>query len=270
MEIIYRGAVKVQVYIGADDIETHSEEAMKYLERNFRSILNGHENPFEKFGYVELLPRRVADAIAALLERQWFNRVWVLQEVQSAKYAEIICGRYKIPWLALRIVAPSFYNTASSAKFPPILDIAEGGLRSKDLLTLLRETRSLHATDPRDKVYAMLTLAYNVTHSTHDPEVEEPYVLHQIYSYQLLEWLLFLVQLNMISSDDILPVNIMVENVRKVLRLEEQRRRQVKTGKKSLRLTLIHLSNNSQTLKKPFTMILSQIIHQTSTQFIPN
>jgi hypothetical protein len=234
MELIYRGATKVQIYIGAEDTKENSVVAMNYLQRYFRSILNGGENLFENFSYNDLLPRRTVDAIGALLRRDWFHRVWVLQEVQSAKYAEIICGKYKIPWLALRIVAPSFYNASSSAELPPVLDIAEGGSRSKDLLTLLRDTRLLRATDPRDKVYAMLTLAYNVNHWTAEPALEELSVICQMHGYQLLDWLQSLVRFDLIGSDDILPVNVMAENVWKILKLEDQRRKIVKTGEETL------------------------------------
>jgi hypothetical protein len=231
MEIVYRGATKVQVYTGTDDTEEHSVKAMIYLERNFRSILKGDKNLFENFAYADVLPRQTADAIAALLRRDWFYRVWVLQEVQSAKYAEIICGKYKVPWLALRcLVAPSFYNATFPTELPLILDIAEGGSRSKDLLTWLRNTRSLRATDPRDKVYAMLTLAYNVNHRTAEPPPEELFVICQMHAYQLLDWLLSLVKLNLISSDDILPVNIMAENISRILKVDYQRRKMVKTG----------------------------------------
>jgi hypothetical protein len=234
MEIIYRGATKVQIYIGAEDTKDNSVEAMIYLERNFRSILNGDENLFENFAYVDVLPRRTVDAITALLRRDWFYRVWVLQEVQSANYAEIICGKYKIPWLALRIVAPSFYNAISLAELPPVLDIAEGGFRSRDLLTLLRNTRSLRATDPRDRVYAMLTLAYNVNHRTAEPPLEEPFVICQMHSYQLLDWLLSLAKLKLITSDDILPVNVMAENVWRILQVDDQRIKIVKTGEDNI------------------------------------
>lgn len=140
--------------------------------------------------------------------------MWILQEVQSANFAEIICGKYKIPWLALRIVAPSFYNAISSAGLPPILDIAEGGLRSKDLLSLLRNTRSLDATDPRDKVYAMLMLASDVDHSTAEPELEEPFVIYQMYAIQLADCFLFLVNDNLINPDEILSVKVMLEMYR--------------------------------------------------------
>jgi hypothetical protein len=78
MEKVYRGATKIQVYIGADDTKDNSVEAMIYLERNFRSILKGDKNFFENFSYVDVLPRRTVDAIAALLRRDWFYRVWVL------------------------------------------------------------------------------------------------------------------------------------------------------------------------------------------------
>jgi hypothetical protein len=235
MEIIYRGATKVQIYIGADDTKDNSvEEAMIYLERNFRSILKGDKNLFENFAYVDVLPRRTVNAVTALLQRDWFYRVWVLQEVQSAKYAEVICGKYKVPWLALRIVAPSFYNVTSSAELPIILDIAEGGLRSKDLLTLLRNTRSLRATDPRDKVYAMLTLAYNVNHRTAESALEEPFVIGQMHGYQLLDWLWSLVKLNLISSDDILPVDVMAENLWRILKADVQRIKMAKTGEDNI------------------------------------
>lgn len=41
--------------------------------------------------------------LALLLQRNWWSRVWILQEVALAPQAEILCGDYSLPWHEIRL-----------------------------------------------------------------------------------------------------------------------------------------------------------------------
>lgn len=110
---------------------------------------------------VELL----AEGVQSLLCRDWFNRVWIIQEVANAEIAEVVCGSKSVS-------ASVFTLTLSLLKITPhphcqsILDIMPGALRNsswwanqRDLYTLLVKFRESKATDPRDSIYALLGIS---------------------------------------------------------------------------------------------------------------
>ncbi|KAK2028746.1 heterokaryon incompatibility protein, partial [Colletotrichum zoysiae] len=82
-------------------------------------------------------------ALQTLLKRRYFSRAWVLQEVALARKATLICGKFSMPWSAL----------------PSVLQFRAPAYRdSSDLLQLLDLARHSHATDPRDKLFAVFGL----------------------------------------------------------------------------------------------------------------
>jgi hypothetical protein len=123
------------------------------------------------------------DAFVGLFKRPWFHRIWVFQEVVMASDAVVLCGELSLPWDALhagcKIVESSqiYRNNPRRWSCLPALNMAtirKSIINAKkgsnpDLWNavmaelifekLLRQTRSAQATDPRDKVYALLSLA---------------------------------------------------------------------------------------------------------------
>ncbi|KAK0707764.1 heterokaryon incompatibility protein-domain-containing protein [Lasiosphaeris hirsuta] len=95
-------------------------------------------------------------AVTTLLGRPYFWRVWILQEIALARKATLVC----VP-LALSFVAPEF---RSIEELPRLLDISS----------------FCEATDPRDKVYALLGLATGTEGygflPDYDIDLEEVYV----------------------------------------------------------------------------------------------
>ncbi|KAF3070244.1 hypothetical protein CFAM422_006775 [Trichoderma lentiforme] len=114
-------------------------------------------------------------AFFRLLSRPWFSRCWVLQEACLAEEASIQCGKKSIGWfefcagwtiaiimgtkglegrpdrifrsgLILMILVQSKMSNADSTQ------------QGVELLWLLRKVLPLAATDPRDKVYSILSL----------------------------------------------------------------------------------------------------------------
>ncbi|KAI0538667.1 HET-domain-containing protein [Xylaria digitata] len=109
---------------------------------------------------------RFHTALTRLLSRQYFSRVWVLQEVALARTATVICGNERIPWAQLCKAQLEMAPRSSTFMSTPILKMKETELYTTPgrLLDLLDISRRCKAKDPRDKVYALLGLI--VDHSS--------------------------------------------------------------------------------------------------------
>ena len=122
-----------------------------------------------------------------LCERPWFRRVWVYQEIAMAHRATVICGIHAIDWDILYTACNTIHalNIHTGQRGTPrdastiVAHILSMGHRREAILrlrgrqetelqgpatiypnfeALLCEFRSLEATDPRDKVYALLAV----------------------------------------------------------------------------------------------------------------
>lgn len=124
------------------------------------------------------LPRRSShtwSAFNALLRSQYFTRVWTLQEVLSSREAVVVWGTTELPWPSLRVayrwamLNHCFIEDPHEISDSPKLEKVQfieleldwfRGLRSGRLADLVKTTREgLQATDPRDQIYAFISLA---------------------------------------------------------------------------------------------------------------
>lgn len=112
-------------------------------------------------------------SLMKLLERPWFRRLWVLQEVAHARRVTLISGRSTVDWKLLAclirdlhhsgLILDSFTEKAQigvlavvemeNARQPTISEIR------RSLLSVLLATHSGECSDIRDKIYAVLNLA---------------------------------------------------------------------------------------------------------------
>ncbi|KAL1865360.1 hypothetical protein Daus18300_007250 [Diaporthe australafricana] len=153
------------------------------------------ENP-QQISKVSLEPfsERSFASVVALFERQYWVRLWVVQEVFSAQDINVHCGPMKLPWEAFQAASrvfklhrdmlerrfrPGYSNNfyqPRSGSYPQLLvhagpgSLAGVGTPAKfrdldklpdraafqDLLAVLRTCRSKLTSDPRDKVFGML------------------------------------------------------------------------------------------------------------------
>ncbi|KAF4778821.1 hypothetical protein HER10_EVM0010933 [Colletotrichum scovillei] len=111
--------------------------------------------------------------LADLLNRSWFKRTWIIQEVVNSREVIVHLGTIQVPWhfLAIVIDAMSEFKLQSMISeckgFKAIgfmeqlrkerVDKAATGT-STPLLTLLEELRDFQATIPSDKIYGVLGL----------------------------------------------------------------------------------------------------------------
>ena len=126
-------------------------------------------------------------AFVALMRREWFTRRWVVQEIALAKEAFLVCGDCSVNWRIFVVAVEFFikrfdtiaalYNDsalfkqkvlalgdlkASAAYKMVTVTNGEGKTREKTLEALVSELTMFEAGDPRDSVYAVMALAWDV------------------------------------------------------------------------------------------------------------
>ncbi|KXX80430.1 Heterokaryon incompatibility protein 6, OR allele [Madurella mycetomatis] len=127
------------------------------------------------------------DAFSEFYDREWYERVWIVQEILPARNAVVICGSFSVGWELVKHAAVWYRYKAGrvSARHKRKVDgigltcgldlswnLRMGTEYLKELmgqktnptykwelLRLLRTFRGRKATDPRDKVYALLGLS---------------------------------------------------------------------------------------------------------------
>lgn len=122
---------------------------------------------------IENFEEKVLTGMDELLQRSWFRRIWILQEIANARVATVHCGKFSV---SARIFArfPVLLSllVGSDAPFDipyhcqSVLDIMPGLSRKESwwekdrrLHTLLVKFRDSQATDNRDMIYALLGIS---------------------------------------------------------------------------------------------------------------
>ena len=109
-------------------------------------------------------------ALRALLEKRWFSRAWIVQEVALARKATLVCGDLTLHWQRLLLTVAHInasgirgflgfngYLTASATLFViHKIIFTRDSQKSLSLLDMLVLTCCLQATDPRDKIFSLL------------------------------------------------------------------------------------------------------------------
>ncbi|RYP26982.1 hypothetical protein DL767_007845 [Monosporascus sp. MG133] len=194
MRDIYSKADKVAVWLGEAAEETPA--AWKLMHQIFEISRNtAHEDwdkpisaeEWERLG----LPHGASSewaALEAIFWRQWFTRVWIIQEIALARSAIVHCGQDSIPWMGFSGVAMYLYRRQFTRLTTCELDVTavlplyyiakqvrEGGGKH-DLLSLLATSRRSIALNPRDHVYGLLGLtADQLVVPDYKLPVAEPY-----------------------------------------------------------------------------------------------
>jgi hypothetical protein len=135
----------------------------------------------ERVNHFFELKGRARNAIIEFLNRSWWTRVWIVQEVAMAAnpgVARILCGKRELRWLtmaraALHLKDIADFHTDADMDVNPLLELTltleSARHRHNDtniidgptLLDLLIQNRDRKASDPRDKVFALLGLLRN-------------------------------------------------------------------------------------------------------------
>ncbi|CAL8576479.1 hypothetical protein XPA_002360 [Xanthoria parietina] len=194
MARIYQSAKRTVVWLGELDIlDADRKEIVLATERmNFRpfereySISEDQEILKDLIGFgaqdsTDHSGHRRRGILAGLLNRPWFTRAWVYQEVVVAQRGLVLCGNLEMDMdifinlldgvcdLDFQEVGEAASIMRSANGYKPMFAIREArfesrvGLsstkKSRWLSTLWQAMGNLDATNPRDKVYAFLAFA---------------------------------------------------------------------------------------------------------------
>jgi hypothetical protein len=183
MRTIYTRADRVLIWLGpASDDAYVLLDSLKRLEQRskrnwsledkrwpetWQSLQPGVQDEYGKLLLDRQLRQRAG--LASLLQRPWFRRVWILQEIANANRATICCGTKSVSARVFAI-APKLVNLYPEPHVQAVLDIMPGWSREnswwsskRDLRALLFMFRSSEAGDPRDKIYALLGMSSDCT-----------------------------------------------------------------------------------------------------------
>ncbi|KAL8405165.1 hypothetical protein RB594_009892 [Gaeumannomyces avenae] len=174
MQRIYGQAERVLIWLGPATFE--SRLAMPYLLRVDQAVLRSGRrldtpdvwrDEFERGREGDTTTAVVHHMLPALFESPWFRRVWVIQEAASAKAALVMYGHDAVPARTFAML-----STLPSIRIPEgaraALEVMPSPLKrletswwhgGRDLLALLCKFQNYEATDPRDKVYALLGIS---------------------------------------------------------------------------------------------------------------
>ena len=179
MRQIYENAERVVVWLGEDT--NHSDLGMalvpKLIEADKKRNESGDTRDISELKTAGLrdiygLPMRNHDAwkgFFGILNRAWFERGWVIQEVAVGTSIMVYCGRAAVSFkdfMAALIfshdigLASEYMNENYGRLF--LMGLTRQAVQSEiqqDLLCLLFRHRLALTTDPRDKVFALCGLA---------------------------------------------------------------------------------------------------------------
>lgn len=107
---------------------------------------------------------RLYAELAFLLERPYFSRLWVLQELFLATKVSVCCGKDHLNAFVFQALAQTAWKSAGLNMFNPIkydIGCLWFAAVQEDYMSLvagLFYVRKLECTDPRDRVYGILSL----------------------------------------------------------------------------------------------------------------
>ena len=195
---IYSAAKETVIYLGDQDGGNTGLSAWNFLERKSEWAMD--ENGDVDYSIPAKMEQKVEfrgdldDVEIDVLERPWFRRVWVFQEVVVSRNLSIQCGSRKISWnefcqvLLLNaryhdrygfsigrtekidVVRDMFHARSSYQEAHGMGDLVPSWLARVEnykggdasILNTLSRTRQLEAFDPRDKIYAVLGVSTGV------------------------------------------------------------------------------------------------------------
>lgn len=214
MAKIYSSASRTLIWLGEETPDVHDSFESIRLSRSFlpaesggadivnanldRTALETSHWNTEKAGNMNL--HRVDwRSIVKLLERPWFRRKWIVQEVIKSKDCLMICGAQQLPWVILGnlVLWLSVHNlTFFSNLIQPLPTVGMKNVVTTSwpanlftLSELVSLTTTFFCLDDRDNIIALLGLAIDVSEedATHLADYSlTPAKLYLRYSQWLL------------------------------------------------------------------------------------
>lgn len=219
---IYSTAKLVTVWLGESNstyklafetFENMRDELKRRIDQDEKSKIKFGSGDGERFVWPIHYSDPGAAAIRQLLKADWFSRVWTFQELVLARFVRLKCGEDELPWYVLKLVVNCYrvvYKPgpnhddeflAGAERHAHEMNIVRYFLQEPKgidrsillakttLPALLSGLRDYHATDPRDKVFALLNVATDITgaHGDIQPDYSQP--LLEVYA-STVKWII--------------------------------------------------------------------------------
>ena len=169
MGTIFRVAHEVAVWLGVE--QGADQPGLRFLSESDEAT---RRSP---------LPAFARQAMDIMMHRPYWDRVWIIQEIAVASNITVFCGAYKLPWAIF-----TDYNAGKSRaapiwglswtqknKFQSVQQFREDKTSSKpiSLLDALHRSRTALATDPKDKLYALLGITFDGDNFIAEPNYDQ-------------------------------------------------------------------------------------------------
>lgn len=190
---IYRQAEKVIVWLGMPT--PASELGMQTL-----TFVAGNEDLTKGSPWEANCPESIVAAVNDILERPYFERIWVVQEGALARKTDLRVGQLIVSWdqgsatskflsrLKFVQISPTWeYSGLRGVRLEPLIDMltisclalarARGFEVRTTIIDVLHDMRHRKSTDPRDMIFALLGLGLETYGVMADYEIsrEETY-----------------------------------------------------------------------------------------------
>lgn len=153
MAAIYSSATNVAIYLG--EASEDSDLAVDFIIECDKPSSDTHSLSYPK-------SEELVQALSSFFYRPWFTRVWVIQEVVLPATGMAYCGNKALSWSTIKRF--SSWNTTNKwlQQLPFVVSAPNVSLTEHHveppMLKFLIQARHCEATDPRDKIYSMLSL----------------------------------------------------------------------------------------------------------------
>lgn len=197
MKEIYEKARTVIIWLGHEsDDSSYAMKAINSIDRRWATRTSQPAN--EHRMAAPDIGERALRAISQLLCRPWWRRVWIIQESTCANDTYLRCGKEKTEFLAViatvnyitqHIIQQALqqdFNSPDITRFHRVLALDQlrltrrRSVHGSDLLSLLDNSRTCEASDPRDKLFALSGLATGTQREAGKPDydisVDEAYI----------------------------------------------------------------------------------------------
>ncbi|KAH6622246.1 heterokaryon incompatibility protein-domain-containing protein [Boeremia exigua] len=175
---IYSTAKIVIVWLGpVDNSDLHLRTVLAAMQLQFSNPTPSIATLFDYLSDIIAILNEQADcaqdskecalnAISRIIDRSWFQRVWVVQELALSRAASVRIGAYTfhwepfqqfINWLPHHRVKPDIHS-----KFCEMASRVRRASTKSSFSSQLCRTLHLSATDPRDKIFSLLGISRTV------------------------------------------------------------------------------------------------------------
>ncbi|MCJ1485830.1 hypothetical protein MMC06_006005 [Schaereria dolodes] len=164
-------SIATGVLIWLRDGPANVEEAFKFI-KNFENGSDMYDSEvINSMHKISTGSSSLWRALSLIFNKPWFTRVWIIQEVVLAVQAQVFCGSQTSSWNALMKAANWIFENNFGSWLQGLSHVAitrisfiqklccqNQGVTDSPILLLLDLFKYTKSTDPRDKVYGLLSL----------------------------------------------------------------------------------------------------------------